>query len=622
MSGNVSPGRGSALARLKEVTLQRFDAVLSFSRLLLRTAPLATALFILSNVVTGLATPVVVWSLDGLVTEVGGDLVDPWRQVLPWLVALSGALILRSADGALKQYMATHMRQKVDGVLYRQVMERAIEIPLDAFESRTYYDKLEAGQGAIRGHLVYVLDALGVLIGASAGAAGLLVLFAQAHRGLVVVLLGSLFLASVVGARHSRYFNEVNYGSSPLRRAIGYWAGLLSGHKTAAEIRLFQLGQHLLGRWRQAFDEYLTELNAARRRIAIGSFVAGTVQEVIRWATMAAVLLLALAGTIGIGTMVALLYGVERFRDLASQFSWTIAELVDHWTGLKHLRAFLELPVEAVYSGTQPAPRPIRKGVTFHNVSFTYPGADRPALDSVTLTLHPGQSIALVGENGAGKTTLVRLLLGLYQPTEGYITVDGVPLSEIAPEQWRGETSVVFQDYMRYPATVRENIAFGDIEILRSPGAEGEDPRVLAAAEKSGVDEFIAQLPDGYSTLLGKQFAGGTELSTGQWQRLALARSYVREAQIVVLDEPTAALDPKAEVEVYQHFQEASRGKCTVFISHRLGSARLADRIVVLKEGRIVEAGTHDELLHKDGEYARMFRLQASWYREDEVMTS
>lgn len=621
LSGNVLPRTGAVLARLGRAVREGLDAVVSFSGLLLRTAPVASAIFIVSNVVTGLATPVVVWALDGLITEVSGELVQPWRQVLPWLAALSTALMLRSGEEALSEYLANVIREKVDGELYRRALRRATELPLAAFERSTYYDKLETGMGAIRGRLVYVLGALSALIGAATGAAGLLLLFARAHWGIVAVLVGSLLLAGIVEARQSRYFVEVNYGSSPLRRAIGYWAGLLSGHKPAAEIRLFQLGRHFLDRWRAAFDAYLAEVHTARRRLVLQGFLAGAAQEVIRWVTTVAVLVLGMSGTIGIGAMVALLYGVGRFRDLADHFSWTVAELVDHWSHLKHLRAFLDLPVEADYAGTRPAPRPIREGVTFHDVSFTYPGSNRPAIQNVTLTLYPGQSVALVGENGAGKSTLARLLLGLYRPTEGFITVDGVPLHEIDPVLWRREASVVFQDYMRYPATVRENIAFGDVDLLREPPGQGEHPRILAAAKQSGVDEMVARLPDGFHTLLGKQFEGGAELSTGQWQRLALARAYVREAQIVVLDEPTAALDPKAEIEVYRQFQAAASGKCTVFISHRLGSARLADRIVVLKDGRIVETGTHDELIRRNGEYARMFRLQAGWYREDGVMT-
>lgn len=605
-------------------TLKRtLDALRYAGGLLFRHAPVATALLILGNLLTGLATPVVVWSMNGLVTVLGGDLVNPWMQVLPWLAALSAALILRSADSAITEYLASIIRQRVDGAMYHDVAEKAIRVPLGAFESRTYYNHLETGRRAIGGHLAYVLDALGAFLAAIVGVVGLLVLYFQAHWALAVVLIATVILTSIVEAKQAAQFNQVNYQSSPLRQEIGYWAGLLSNHRAAAELRVFGLGTALIKRWRDAFDRYLTDINAARYRLAVGGLLSSCAQELIRWATSVAILGLTMVGAIGVGSMVALLYGVGRFRELVGSFSWTVAELVDHWADLRHLRAFLELPDETPSPEQRPAPRPLRQGVTFHNVGFTYPGSERPALANVSFTLRPGERVALVGENGAGKTTLVRVLLGLYQPTEGKITVDGVDFAHIDMDSWRREMSVVFQDFMRYPATVRENIGYGDIDLIEELDPETTThPKITAAAVKSGADQFVDHLPSGYSTLLGKHFEGGTELSTGQWQRLALARAHVRDAQIIVLDEPTAALDPKAEVEVYRQFKLAAEGLGAVFISHRLGSARLADRILVLAGGRLVESGTHDALLQANGEYAQMYRLQAGWYTDEgEVAT-
>lgn len=616
MSNSPEHKTPQAWQRLRSSINQTMDASRYSAGLLLRHAPLASILLILGNLITGLATPIIVWSMNGLVTVISEDLVDPWVQVLPWLAVLSGALILRSAEGAFTEYLASIIRQRVDGAIYRDVTEKAIRVPLASFESREYYHKLETGRRAIKGHLVYVLDALAALIAATAGVVGLLVLFAQAHWLLAVVLIATVIVVSFVEARQSSRYTQVNYGSSPLRQEIAYWGGLLSNHRTAAELRVFQLGQPFLKRWRHAFDRYVTEMNQARFRLAVGGFVTGVVQEVVRWVTTVSILVLTMLQVISVGSMVALLYGVGRFRELVGAFSWTVAELVEHWSELQHLRAFLELPDEGISRGKLPAPRPIQLGVTFEEVSFTYPGSDRPALSNITLTLRPDERIALVGENGAGKSTLVRLLLGLYQPTNGHIKVDGSELNQIDPALWRREASVVFQSFMRYPATVRENIGYGDVDLLTAGGA-GAHPRIVAAARKSGADGFVQQLPSGYDTLLGKQFEGGTELSTGQWQRLALARAHVRDAQIMVLDEPTAALDPKAEVEVYRQFQAASEGRCTVFISHRLGSARLADRILVLKDGQLMESGSHDELIAQNGEYARMYRLQATWYTDE-----
>ena len=220
-----------------------------------------------------------------------------------------------------------------------------------------------------------------------------------------------------------------------------------------------------------------------------------------------------------------------------------------------------------------------------------------------------------MGENGAGKTTLVRLLIGLYRPTSGRITVDGIDLADLDPAAWRQEATAVFQDFVRYPTSVVENVAYADVRLL-TDGTTAVDPRIVRAATSSGAADFVDALPHGYATLLGSVFEGAVDLSAGQWQRLAVARAYLREAQIVVLDEPTAALDPRGEVAAYQQFGQAAEGRCAVFISHRLGSARLAERIVVLRDGCIVEEGTHAALLAAAGEYARLYRLQAAWYQD------
>ena len=284
---------------------------------------------------------------------------------------------------------------------------------------------------------------------------------------------------------------------------------------------------------------------------------------------------------------------------------------------LRHLREFLELADE----GEEPVnklrpPRPLHHGIRFHGVSFRYPGSVRPVITDFNMTLSPGDRVALVGENGAGKSTIVRLLLGLYQPTQGRITVDGVDLAEMDLAAWRLMATAVFQDFMCYPLTVYENVGIGRISLLKD-GDQGVavSSEIVEAARRSGAHSFVKELPLRFRTLLSKEFDDGVELSTGQWQRLAMARAYVRKnCEIVVLDEPTSALDPKTEVRIYQQFGSAVEGRCTVFISHRLGSARLANRILVLKEGRLVEEGTHQALLKTDGEYARMYYLQAKWY--------
>jgi ATP-binding cassette subfamily B protein len=248
--------------------------------------------------------------------------------------------------------------------------------------------------------------------------------------------------------------------------------------------------------------------------------------------------------------------------------------------------------------------------VRFEAVTFAYPGSDRPALEAIDFTLGAGERIALVGENGAGKSTLARLLLGLYQPTGGRITVDGRDLRDIDAREWRSHAAAVFQDYVRYELTARENIGFGDLRRLH------DEVALRSAAHKSGAAPVIAALPAAYETVLGKAYdERGQDLSIGQWQKLAISRAYLREASVLVLDEPTTALDARAEVEVYRQFRDMSQGKSVLLISHRLGAARLADRILVLEAGRIVEAGSHADLMAHHGRYLRMYSIQAGWYR-------
>ena len=574
------------------------------------------------SIVSGAATPLAVWAMTGLVDALAaaaGGAADFWPAAVPWLALLLAVFFARGAQLALATYIAVFVHERVQAVLQRQVFEQAVALPLASFERPDYYRKLENGQRALGrppgGVVTALTDQISVLI----GLAGLLLLFAQAHWLLAVVLVATTVLRAGVGAWQSKRWIEVNYRASPERREMDYWAAQLSSRAAAPELRLFGVVPVLLARWRRAFERFLGTATAARRRVARANLATSVLQEAVGWVVILALLLFALQGSVSIGSLVALLYGLSRFRSLTDSLSWSTHGLVEQVARLAHLREFLALTPEPQLQPARANGVPsLREGVCFHNVSFTYPGADRPALANVTLTLRPQERVALVGENGAGKTTLVRLLLGLYRPNAGHITVDGIDLADFDPVQWRRRATAIFQDFMRYPTSVAENIGYADVALLGDDAdlSTAVHPRIVTAAERSGAATFVADLPAGYATPLGKEFEAGVELSAGQWQRLAIARAYLRDAQIVVLDEPTAALDPRAEIAVYRRFRAAAAGRCAVFISHRLGAARLADRIIVLRAGRIVEEGTHAVLLARGGEYARMYRLQARWYGE------
>ncbi len=586
-------------------------------------APVAGSLLAVSTIVAGATTPLVVWSVTGLIdalTEAAAAQAELWPPIVPWLVALIGALALRSVDFTSVSYLGERVSVPVTAAVQRAVHERAAVLPLSAFEQETYYTKLETAQQVDGDRLSDLLENFTWVLSSVVGVAGLMALYVRAHWLLAGVLVATVALHALVESSMSRVSVEARYSNSPRRRERSYWSGLLSSRAAAPELRLFRLADQLLGRWHRAHRHSVAAEVTAQRKMALASLASVAVQEVIGLVMVIVLLLLALRQSISLGDLVALLYGLGRFRELTRNVGYGLQNLFIYRGELRHLWAFLALEGERLPLRTprRGLPRPLREGVRFRDVSFTYPGSSRPAVDGVTLTLRPQERVALVGENGAGKTTLVRLLLGLYRPTQGVITVDGIDLAEIDPDEWRREATAVFQDFVRYPTTVRENIAYGDIAVLVDGAAATgvARQRITAAAARSGADQFIATLPGEYDALLGKEWPGGVELSSGQWQRLAIARAYLRDAQIIVLDEPTAALDPRAEVAVYRQFSRAAAGRCAVLISHRLGAARLADRIVVLSDGRLVEEGSHDELLERGGAYAHMYRLQASWYTQ------
>jgi ATP-binding cassette, subfamily B, bacterial len=591
--------------------------------LLLRTAPFAAGGLLLLSVSGGVTTPLLVWAMAGLIDtipQLQGKAVDPWPLTAPWLAALAVAILWNGLSQPAITYWTAIVRERINAKLQRRFLEHAVALPLATFEQLDFYTKLNTAQSALDSPVVGLLRGLAGTAGTLASITGLLLLFARASPLLAAALLAASVTGAVITARFVRRFNRARDTSADGRES-GYWEAVLTSRQLAPELRLGALAGPFLDRWRHATRRYVAGFMGARRRAVQQRAITSILLEAVNWAGVLLLLLLALRRDISLGSLVALLFGLGQNRDASVNLAAEVGGLVRLWLPVTYLRQFLDLATEPPAGQGEPAPRPLRHGVEFRHVSFTYPGADRPALTDVQLLLRPGEHVALVGENGAGKTTLVRLLLGLYRPTTGTITVDGVDLADLDPAAWRREATAIFQDFVRYPTTVLENVAYADASALADGDINsiGQSPpaRVTAAATASDAHPFITALPHGYATLLGKEFEGAADLSTGQWQRLSLARAYLRAAQLVVLDEPTAALDPMGEAAVYRQFADAARGRCAVFISHRLGSARLADRIVVLQAGRIVEEGSHDVLLQTGGEYARMFRLQAAWYTAD-----
>ncbi|MBI3969893.1 MAG: ABC transporter ATP-binding protein [Chloroflexi bacterium] len=619
MAGEVPDrrGRGGKLtATLRRAVAGARGAAASLAYalgLLFRHAPRASGALLVQSIVAGLAAPLAVWAITGLVdslTRAGEAGGDPWPAALPWLGAILLAFGARSVESASSVWLAFYVGLRVDTALQQQIFQKTTAVPLSAFERPDYYTSMDMGRQARGTRLIGGVNDLAQQGRAIVGAAGLLLfVFWQAHWLIALVLFGTTVFRAAIGARLSHAYNQVQFGTSPLRREQGYWAGLLASRTAAGEIRLFGLVDYLIGRWRHAFNLYLAETTAAHWRTARHTIGSLAVEEAVNLTSILFLLLLALRGTITVGSLVALLYGLTRLREFIWGVSWSTARQVERDAYMTHLRTLLSLPVEARSEGARSVPRPLVEGVRFESVSFTYPGATRPALTGIDLLLRPGERVALVGENGAGKTTLAKLLMGLYEPSAGRILVDGVDLRDVAPAEWHRRIGAVFQDFLRYQSSMRENIAVGWVDRF------DDERAIAAAAAQSSAAEVAAARPQGLDTPLGKEFHDGVDLSVGQWQKLAIARAYVRPAELLILDEPASALDAKAEAGVYDHFARMAEGRTALLISHRLGSCRLASRIVVLKEGRIVEHGTHGELLATGGEYAGLYAMQAAWYR-------
>jgi ATP-binding cassette subfamily B protein len=443
------------------------------------------------------------------------------------------------------------------------------------------------------------------------------VTLASLSTGLIVfspwlmVLLAAAVIPSFLGETHfTSLAYSVLYKRTPERRKLDYLRLLGASSQSAKEVKIFGLGSYLS----KHYDEVSTDIFKENKAIAMRRAVMGSALNVAStggyYGAYVVVLARTLAGAVSLGSFTFLTGAFNRSRAYIEKILSGFNDISEQAVFLKDLFEFFAMqPTIGAAPNAIPAPRPIRQGFEFRNVAFAYSGSDRMVVQHINFCLHPNEKLALIGENGAGKTTLVKLLARLYDPTEGQILLDGIDLREYDVEDLRREIGVIFQDYMRYDLLVRENIGFGKVDSL------DDRPRVESAAVKSLAKSVIDRLPNGYDQMVGRRFEGGVDLSGGEWQKFALARAYMRDAQLLILDEPTATLDARAEYEVFQRFSELTRARMAILISHRFSTVRMADRILVLADGSIQEQGTHEQLLSLGGRYAELFELQAAGYR-------
>jgi ATP-binding cassette, subfamily B, bacterial len=490
-----------------------------------------------------------------------------------------------------------------------RLMEHAADLDLVSFEDPVFYDKLERArrQTTARLGMLAVLAGMGQQLLTLLSLSAAVVTFSP---WFLVLLVAAVIPAFLGETRFAMLAYSILYRWTPERRELDYLRMLGASSQSAKEVKVFGLGHYLAERSRVLFDRFYHENKALAIKRAVTGSLLNLLPTAGYYAAYVLILVRTMAGALTVGSLTFLVGAFARSRTLIESLFSSLNNIAEQALYIKDLFDFFETkpgivsPPDALIP-----PRPIRSGFEFRRVSFAYPGSERRVLRDVSFRFDAGERIALIGENGAGKTTLVKLLARLYDPTGGAILLDGVDLREYDVDALRGEIGVIFQDYMRYDMLARENIGMGRIEEL------GNQARIESAARKSLAEPLIAQFLRGYEQMLGRRFEEGVDLSAGQWQKIALARAYMRDAQVLILDEPTASLDARAEYEVFLRFADLTRDKMAVLISHRFSTVRMADRILVLSDGEVIEQGTHQQLVALGGRYAELFELQAAGYR-------
>ncbi|WP_152392675.1 ABC transporter ATP-binding protein [Paenibacillus guangzhouensis] len=535
-----------------------------------------------------------------------------WEQTWPLLAIFTGISVLRVTLTAIQALLDAKFQDRATMHIQTEVYERSSRVSLEQLEQPAYYNRLQRAKGVAGADLFGVLQQFILLVRMIFEIIGLMFVLwlADPIIGVGMVLIFAVSFA--VRLESDIVVRRVNRDLTFAGRQSDYLHDMLTRPETVKEMRIFDSLDYLIGKWKGKMRESLaTRMDARRREIHHGIFVS-TVQIVGLIGVLMWMVLQMRSGAFTAGSFLIVFLALRQAYSLSARMAFPVSKIIHQGAKISDLVEFLrDDPSNTKYfveendaSYVGPSDNAL---ICMDHVTYQYPNGDQPVLNDIHFTLHPGETVALVGENGAGKSTFVRLLLGLYQPTNGKMLWDGKDYREMDSKLLRRSMSAVFQDFVRYETSVRDNVAAGMSEAANEEG-------LRRALQKSGAAELV-DLLGGLDAQVGMLASGGRELSGGQWQRLAVARAAVRDTPLLVLDEPTAALDPQLEMDLYHHFREMAQGKTVLLVSHRLGWARHADRIVVLRQGRIVEEGTHEALVAMNGEYAGMFRVQAEWYR-------
>jgi ATP-binding cassette, subfamily B, bacterial len=532
------------------------------------------------------------------------------NAALPLLLLEFGLLLAGAIISQVRRLYEHVLNARLGHFINTEIIRKALSLDLQYFEDAAFYDKLQNARreadfravGIINGVFMIAQNVLTLI-----SFAALLIVF---NPWISLILFGATVPAFIAQGRFSRLYFRLLTWHAPEFRRMQYIEHLLTVDNSVKEVKLFGLGEPLLKRYSATFWEFFredTRLAYQRSWISLGL---GLIASLSYYFAYGWIIYIAVTGAITLGGMTLYLALFRQSQGTVQGLFDNINRLFENGLFMDNLFGFLDLKPQMVQHTTPSSmPTKLSGGLEFRNVSFRYPGREDWAVRNVSLTIAPGEKIALVGPNGAGKTTLIKLLTRLYDPTEGSILLDGVDLREYDPDQLRQRIGVIFQDFVKYQLTARENIGFGQIDQLEN------STLIDQAAARGGADDVVNELPGGMDTMLGRWFQNGHELSGGQWQKVALSRAFMRDGEVLVLDEPTAALDAEREYEIFQRFRELTEGKIAVLISHRFSTVRMADQIIVIEDGQVTEQGTHQALLAQGGTYARLFEMQAEGYR-------
>ncbi|RJX37068.1 ABC transporter ATP-binding protein [Paenibacillus pinisoli] len=605
--------KAASLKSIAEQTRLTLQMMVRMIRILFKLTPAKMTFLSAAQISTAIIPVLQVYVTIELVHRTERVIQDGSSQFGPAFTILLYQLLLFLLQLALEVYVDFLVNKiKLAALLHfgQEVNQKSSRLSLLHFENHEFYDLLQRVSTGLEYRGMQFFQSFLQIAKNLITIAGFVIVLLGFHWllafGILLLIVPSLYIdIKESGFKVSQFVNQ-----TPFRRRSIYFSSLLTEREWAKEVRIFGLADYFIQQWRKYTRQNGQEQIDLERKMSIFKVAVNGFLLVMVTLISGFLLTLAAAGAMTIASFVALIQTIFSVQTNLKTMAVYIAGIYEQALYTTDLFRFLAMKEEESDDTPKlPLPASLEHGISVKNLEFVYPTNGRTILRDISFEVSMGEKIAIVGENGAGKSTLAKCLLGLYQPTAGTITYNGIPLDQMDTNEFRERVTAIFQDFAQYQLTLRENIGVGHVEWMQ------EEARLQAAAAKSGVDDFFHELSEGFDTELGHKFFGGHELSHGQWQKIAISRAFFRDSDIIVLDEPTSALDPMAEAQLFEHIAQLTKGKTTFFISHRLGICRAADRILVLKDGRLVEQGSHDELMALDGEYAGMFRTQAEWYQ-------